>query len=329
MPASSKATRRGQLRSAAREADAYGGDADAAIERMRSALARLSRSSASAPTFRSCVRLLDHPAFQAGRRAHGLPRCTSGGAGGSWRPRLRQPSRLPRSSCVRRQTRGAQLPMRSQRPTPGRPCRAGDAERWPRVSLCVGAIASWRLTWTWQRVGRRRGFAVSARPDGGVRVESSDGSRHAWLTAAGDDPLGLSRRPCVSSSRCSALAPARAGRAHHGSPERADAGDGARDRCQGRRRVQKGRHADSARSDEDGAAGSGAGDGTVASVHCREGELVQPGTVLVELDEAGNRPQPHARIRHASPSSKSARATACRTRRRTIARPTRSRSSTG
>jgi multidrug resistance efflux pump len=29
-----------------------------------------------------------------------------------------------------------------------------------------------------------------------------------------------------------------------------------------------------------------ASDGTVTSVNCREGELVQPGSTLVELDEA-------------------------------------------
>jgi 3-methylcrotonyl-CoA carboxylase alpha subunit len=131
-----------------------------------------------------------------------------------------------------------------------------------------------------------REFAVSLLPDGELRVDGVDGSRHGWLAIAGETRCVFIdgrtyefevQRPGARTKR---------GGTHHGSlsapmpatVRRIDVkvGDG----------VQRGQTLILLEAMKMELPVRAAADGTVTSVNCREGELVQPGATLVELDEA-------------------------------------------
>jgi len=130
-------------------------------------------------------------------------------------------------------------------------------------------------------------FAVSALPDGGVRVESSNGSRHAWLTAAGETRWVFLDGRVYEFEVQRPGARKRRGGAHHGSLSAPMPATVRRIDVKAGDVVQKGQTLILLEAMKMELPVRAAGDGTVSSVNCREGDLVQPGTILVELDAAG------------------------------------------
>ena len=161
------------------------------------------------------------------------------------------------------------------------------------------------------QLGARRPRAVRARQ----RPAPTASCTRSWASAASTRPWWSAASAAMCSSRAArgrwrCVDPLHAGGAGEdveGGPDGADAGQGDRAARRGRRQRRQGRAAAGARGDEDGAHHQRAARGTVKAFRCAPGDQVVDGADLVDFEADRDMTDTYA-------SSRSARATACRTR---------------
>jgi 3-methylcrotonyl-CoA carboxylase alpha subunit len=131
-----------------------------------------------------------------------------------------------------------------------------------------------------------REFTVSLLPDGELRVDGVDGSRHGWLAIAGETRCVFIDGRAYEFEVQRPGARTKRGGTHHGSLSAPMPATVRRIDVKAGDVVQKGQTLILLEAMKMELPVRAAADGTVTSVNCREGELVQPGATLVELDEA-------------------------------------------
>jgi 3-methylcrotonyl-CoA carboxylase alpha subunit len=131
-----------------------------------------------------------------------------------------------------------------------------------------------------------REFRLSELADGSVRLDGDDAARRGWTAVAADTVWAFVdgrvftfERPRLGSRR-------KRGGVHHGSLSAPMPATVRRIDVKAGDVVKKGQTLILLEAMKMELPVRAAGDGTVTSVNCREGELVQPGATLVELDEA-------------------------------------------
>jgi biotin carboxyl carrier protein len=130
------------------------------------------------------------------------------------------------------------------------------------------------------------GFSLSTLPDGSVRLDGAGGTQRGWMAASADTVWVFLDGRVFAFERQRPGTRRKRGGAHHGSLSAPMPATVRRIDVKAGDAVKKGQTLILLEAMKMELPVRAAGDGTVTSVNCREGELVQPGATLVELDEA-------------------------------------------
>ena len=131
-----------------------------------------------------------------------------------------------------------------------------------------------------------REFTVSPLPDGELRIDGVDASRRGWLAVAGDTRWVFIDGRAYEFEALRPGARRKRGGIHHGSLSAPMPATVRRIDVKAGDVVVKGQTLILLEAMKMELPVRAAAGGTVTGVNCREGELVQPGATLVELDEA-------------------------------------------
>lgn len=129
-------------------------------------------------------------------------------------------------------------------------------------------------------------FTLSTQPDGSVRLDGGHAAQRGWTATSADTVWVFVDGRVFAFERAHTGTRRKRGGVHHGSLSAPMPATVRRIDVKAGDVVKKGQTLILLEAMKMELPVRAASDGTVTSVNCRDGELVQPGTTLVELDEA-------------------------------------------